>query len=51
VVTVILFLVMLGYCSLAARARWLFQSARAMRRLNRGAGTLMIGAGVAVATR
>ena len=51
VVTVILFLVMLGYCALAARARRLFQSRRSMRRLNRGAGTLMIGAGVAVATR
>jgi threonine/homoserine/homoserine lactone efflux protein len=51
VVTLILFLVMLGYCSLAARARRLFQSRRSMRWLNRGAGTLMIGAGAAVATR
>lgn len=51
VVTVILFLVMFGYCSLAARARRLFQSRLAVRRLNRGAGTLMIGAGVAVAIR
>jgi threonine/homoserine/homoserine lactone efflux protein len=51
VVCTVLFLVMLGYCSLAARARRLFQSRRAMRALNRGAGTLMIGAGVAVATR
>jgi threonine/homoserine/homoserine lactone efflux protein len=51
VVTAILFLVMFGYCSLAARARRLFQSRRAVGRLNRGAGTLMIGAGVAVATR
>jgi threonine/homoserine/homoserine lactone efflux protein len=51
VVTVVLFLVMLGYCSLAARARRLFQSRQSMRWLNRGAGTLMIGAGAAVATR
>jgi threonine/homoserine/homoserine lactone efflux protein len=51
VVTVILFLVMLGYCSLAARARRLFRSPQSMRWLNRGAGTLMIGAGAAVATR
>jgi threonine/homoserine/homoserine lactone efflux protein len=51
VVTVVLFLVMLGYCSLAARARRLFQSRKGMRWLNRGAGTLMIGAGAAVATR
>ena len=51
VVTVVLFLVMLGYCSLAARARRLFQSRHSMRRLNRGAGALLIGAGVAVATR
>lgn len=39
------------YGLLAARARRLFKSRRAMRRLNRGAGTMMIGAGVAVATR
>jgi threonine/homoserine/homoserine lactone efflux protein len=51
VVSTVLFLVMLGYCTLAARARSLFQSQRSMRRLNRGAGTLMIGAGVAVAAR
>jgi threonine/homoserine/homoserine lactone efflux protein len=51
VVLAVLFLVMLGYCLAAARARRLFQSRRAMTALNRGAGTLMIGAGVAVATR
>jgi threonine/homoserine/homoserine lactone efflux protein len=51
VVASVLFLVMLGYCSLAARARRLFQSQRSMRRLNRGAGALLMGAGVAVATR
>lgn len=39
------------YGLLAARARRLFKSRRAMRNLNRGAGTMMIGAGVAVAVR
>ncbi|QID19280.1 LysE family translocator [Nitrogeniibacter mangrovi] len=35
----------------AARARRLLRSARAMRRLNRGAGSIMIGAGAYLATR
>jgi threonine/homoserine/homoserine lactone efflux protein len=39
----------MSYALLAARARLLFKSRRALRRLNRAAGTLMIGAGVAVA--
>jgi threonine/homoserine/homoserine lactone efflux protein len=39
------------YGVLAARARLLFKSRRAMRNFNRGAGTMMIGAGVAVAVR
>lgn len=38
------------YGLLAARARALFKSRRAMRNFNRAAGTLMIGAGAAVAT-
>lgn len=45
---------MAGLClvaSSAARARRLFRSPRAQRRLNRGAGSLMIGAGVLLATR
>lgn len=43
--------VLLTYAALAARARRMFTSARAMRRLNRAAGTAMVGAGIAVATR
>jgi threonine/homoserine/homoserine lactone efflux protein len=38
------------YGLLAARARTLFKSRRAMRHFNRAAGTLMIGAGAAVTT-
>jgi threonine/homoserine/homoserine lactone efflux protein len=38
------------YGMLAARARALFKSRRAMRNFNRAAGTLMVGAGAAVAT-
>jgi len=40
-----------GYIVLAARARRLFRSPRAMRFVNRGAGALMAGAAAAVATR
>jgi threonine/homoserine/homoserine lactone efflux protein len=40
-----------GYIILAARARRLFRSARAMRFVNRGAGALMAGAAAAVVTR
>jgi threonine/homoserine/homoserine lactone efflux protein len=40
-----------GYGLLAARARVFFKSRRAMRNLNRAAGTMMVGAGVAVAAR
>lgn len=43
--------VLLVYAGLAARTRRLFRSPRAMKRLNRGAGTVMIAAGAAVATR
>jgi threonine/homoserine/homoserine lactone efflux protein len=38
------------YGLLAAQARRFLKSRRAMRNLNRGAGTMMVGAGVAVAT-
>jgi threonine/homoserine/homoserine lactone efflux protein len=51
VIVVVLFTTNLFYGALAARARDLFKSRRAMRKLNRTAGTMMIGAGVAVATR
>jgi threonine/homoserine/homoserine lactone efflux protein len=40
-----------GYVLLAMRARRLFTSPRAMRLVNRGAGTLLVGAAVAVAAR
>jgi threonine/homoserine/homoserine lactone efflux protein len=39
------------YALVAARARRLFNSARAVRRLNRGTGVVMAGAAVMVATR
>jgi len=39
------------YAYSAARARVLFTKPRAMRNLNRGAGTIMVGAGVTIATR
>ncbi len=47
----VLAFVFAGYVLLAARARRLFTSPRAMRFVNRSAGTLMAGAAVAVATR
>ena len=43
--------VLSGYVLAANGARSLFQSARAMRRINRGAATIMAGAAVAIATR
>jgi threonine/homoserine/homoserine lactone efflux protein len=48
---VILTLVFGTYALIAARARMLFRSARALRLLNRTGGTLMAGAAVAVATK
>jgi len=49
VVSVTLFAVLAGYAAMAARARALFRSKRAVKNLHRGAGALMIGAGGAVA--
>lgn len=49
VVSFTLFIVLAGYAGLAARARGLFRSRRAVKNLHRGAGGLMIGAGGAVA--
>ena len=49
VVSATLFAVLAGYAALAARARRLFRSNRAVKNLHRGAGGLMIGAGGAVA--
>lgn len=40
-----------AYIFLAARARRMFTSSRAMTRINRGSGVIMAGAAVAIATR
>lgn len=46
-----LMLVFGGYVILAARARGLFRSAKAMRLINRGSGAVIAGTAVVVATR
>ncbi|MBS7697066.1 MULTISPECIES: LysE family translocator [unclassified Chelatococcus] len=51
VIVAVLTGVFTGYVLLATRVRRLFTSPRAMRWLNRGSGTVMAGAAVAVATR
>lgn len=51
VVSIVLAAVLAGYAYLAARTRTIFKSRRAMLGLNRGAGTVMIGTGLVVATR
>ncbi len=51
VIAVVLPTVLSGYVLLGARARRLFRSAKAVRRLNRSASVAMAGAAVAVATR
>jgi threonine/homoserine/homoserine lactone efflux protein len=51
VVTLVYGAVLAGYVMLAARARRLFSSPRARRRLNRGTGAVMGGAALAIATR
>ena len=43
--------VLSGYSLAALRARRFFRSTRAVRWLNRGTGTVLAGAAVAVATR
>jgi len=50
-VVCVLVLTLGAYAWSAARARVLFTKPRAMRNLNRGAGTIMVGAGVTIATR
>ena len=50
-ITIVLPLVLGTYVFLAARARQLFTTPRAVRRLNRGSGLAMAGAAVVVATR
>ena len=47
----VLALVFSGYILLAARARHLFTSERAIRSVNRGTGVLMAGAAAAIASR
>ena len=51
VISIGLPLVLGGYVLLAARARTIFRSERAVRRMNRGTGAAMACAAVAVATR
>jgi threonine/homoserine/homoserine lactone efflux protein len=51
VVVIVLTITNLSYAALATRARDLLRSRRAIRALNRTAGTMMVGAGVVVATR
>jgi threonine/homoserine/homoserine lactone efflux protein len=50
-ISIVLPLVLGGYVVLAARARRLFKTARAVRAINRGTGAAMACAAVAVATR
>jgi threonine/homoserine/homoserine lactone efflux protein len=51
VVTMIVSLVLMAYSCSAARARRLFTSRRATQNLNRGAGIVLAGTGVVIATR
>lgn len=50
-VVVVLALTLGVYAWSAARARVLFSKPRSMRNLNRAAGTIMVGAGITIATR
>ncbi len=50
-ITGVLFIVLGVYAYCAARARRLFTSRRALKNLNRCAGTIMVGAGLTIATR
>ncbi len=50
-ITGVLFVVLGVYAYCAARARRLFTSGRAIKNLNRGAGTIMVGAGLTIAAR
>jgi threonine/homoserine/homoserine lactone efflux protein len=47
----VLALVFSGYIILAARARHLFTSPKALTLINRGSGTIMAGAAVAIAAK
>jgi threonine/homoserine/homoserine lactone efflux protein len=48
---VVLLIVLVPYLALAARARWLLRTPRALKALNRGAAAFMAGAAVAIAAR
>jgi threonine/homoserine/homoserine lactone efflux protein len=50
-IAIILPLVLISYAMAASRARRFFRSPKSVRLLNRGAGTAMAGAAIAVATR
>lgn len=51
VITIVIVPVLAAWAFLAHRARRVFRSERAMRRLNRGSATVMAGAAVAIASR
>ncbi len=51
IITAVLSGVLIAYAYLASRARRIFTTARAVKRLNRVAGGVMVAAGVAIATR
>ena len=51
IITVVLGCVLGTYAFLASRARRMFTNQKAVRRLNRAAGGVMVAAGVAIATR
>ncbi len=51
VISAVLVTVLTGYTWSAAKARRLFKSRRAAKNFNRGAGTVMIGTGIAIVVR
>lgn len=51
VIALVLLVVCGGYAFMASKARTVFRSGKAMRRLNRASAALLVGAGVVVATR
>ena len=48
---VVLLIVLVPYLALAAKARWLLKTPRALKALNRTAATFMVGAAAAIAAR
>ena len=48
---VVLMIVLVPYLALAAKARWLLKTPRALKALNRTAATFMVGAAAAIAAR